>query len=80
MKIYAFLAAVLLAGAATTGVVQADEKTASSKAVEAQTEKTVKPSNTQEKTATPQSAPEAKADKLNAAKDKNKHFHPRDGK
>lgn len=79
MKIHAFVTAILLAGVATTGAVYADEKTASSKA-EAQVEKTTKPSNTQEKTATLQSAPEAKADKQNAAKDKSKHFHPRDGK
>lgn len=37
-------------------------------------------SHVEEKTGIPQKAPEATADKPNAAKDKTKHFHPRDGK
>ena len=37
-------------------------------------------SHVEEKTGIPQKAPVAMADKPNAAKDKTKHFHPRDGK
>lgn len=37
-------------------------------------------SHVEEKTGVPQKAPAAMADKPNAAKDKTKHFHPRDGK
>lgn len=37
-------------------------------------------SHVEEKTGVPQKAPEAKSDKPNAANDKTKHFHPRDGK
>jgi len=41
----------------------------------------VKPhSHVEEKTGVPQKEPEAKADKPNAAQDKTKHYHPRDGK
>lgn len=82
MKISSLIAAVLFAGAATTGAVYADDKAAAPKAAEAQADKTAaKPhSHVQEKTGVPQSMPEAKADKPNAAKDKSKHFHPRDMK
>jgi hypothetical protein len=34
----------------------------------------------QEKTGIPQNVPEAMPDKPSAAKDRTKHFHPRDGK
>lgn len=37
-------------------------------------------SHVQEKTGIPQNMPEAAPDKPNAAKDRSKHFHPRDGK
>ena len=37
-------------------------------------------SHMEEKTGVPQKAPVAMADNPNAAKDKTKHFHPRDGK
>ena len=37
-------------------------------------------SHVEVKTGVPQSAPEAKTDKTDPAKDKTKHFHPRDGK
>jgi hypothetical protein len=37
-------------------------------------------SHVEEKTGMPQMAPEAMSGKQNAAKDKTKHFHPRDGK
>ena len=43
--------------------------------------KKMKPhSHVEVKTGVPQSAPEAKTDKTDPAKDKTKHFHPRDGK
>lgn len=77
MKISSLIAAVLFAG-----VVYADDKAAAPKAAEAQADKAAaKPhSHVQEKTGMPQSMPEAKADKPNAAKDKSKHYHPRDMK
>ena len=77
MKVSSLIAAVLFAGTTMTGIVFADEK-----AAEAQMDKTAsKPhSHVQEKTGMPQSMPDAKADKPNAAKDQSKHFHPRDGK
>ena len=37
-------------------------------------------SHVEDKTEIPQKAPEAMPDKPNAAKDRTKHFHPRDGK
>ena len=37
-------------------------------------------SHVEDKTGIPQKAPVAKPDKPNAANDKTKHFHPRDGK
>lgn len=82
MKISSLVAAVLFAGTTMPGVVFADEKAAVPKASEAQMNKTAsKPhSHVQEKTGTPQSIPEAKADKPSAANDKSKHYHPRDGK
>lgn len=43
--------------------------------------KKVKPhSHMEDKTGVTQKAPEAMADKPNAAEDKSKHYHPRDGK
>lgn len=43
--------------------------------------KKMKPhSHVEVKTGVPQNEPEAKADKPDPAKDKSKHFHPRDGK
>ena len=82
MKVSSLIAAVLFAGTTMTGFVFADEKAAAPKAAEAQMDKTAsKPhSHVQEKTGMPQSMPDAKADKPNAAKDKSKHYHPRDGK
>lgn len=52
------------------------------KAIEAKpAEMKMKPhSHVEEKTGVPQKAPEATSDKAKAAKDKSKHFHPRDGK
>lgn len=43
--------------------------------------KKMKPhSHVEEKTGVPQSAPDTKTERANAAKDKSKHFHPRDMK
>lgn len=82
MKISSLIAAVLLASAATTGAVYADEKAAAPKAAEAQADKAAaKPhSHVQEKTGMAQSMPDAKAEKSKAGKDQSKHYHPRDGK
>ncbi len=82
MKFSSLFAAVLFAGSAMTGAVFADDKAAAPKAGEVQTDKAaIKPhSHVQEKTGMQQSMPEAKADKPNAAKDKSKHYHPRDMK
>ncbi len=57
------------------------ENPADAKAVKADPQKKMRPhSHMEEKTGVPQKAPVAMADKPNAAKDKTKHFHPRDGK
>lgn len=77
MKISSLIAAILFAGAAMTGAAYADDKAAAPKAGKA----AAKPySPVQEKVGMPQSMPDAKVEKPNAAKDKSKHFHPRDGK
>lgn len=75
MKISSLIAAMLFVGAT-----YADDKMATPKAAEAQAEKVKPHSHVQEKTGMQQSMPEAKVDKSNPAKDKSKHFHPRDGK
>lgn len=81
MKISSLIAAVLFSGAALSGAVYAEDKTAAPKAAEAQAEKAKPHSHVQEKTGMTQSMPvDEKMDKSNADKDKNKHFHPRDGK
>ena len=55
-----------------------DTKAAAEKA--APQEKMKPHSHMQEKTGFPQNVPEAMPDKPNAANDRTKHFHPRDGK
>lgn len=82
MKITSLIAAVLLAGTATTGIVYAEDTAAVPKAADAPMDKAAtKPhSHVKEKTGTAPSAPKTKVAKPNAAKDKSKHFHPRDGK
>ena len=82
MKVSSLIAAVLFAGTTMTSGVFADEKAAAPKAAEAQMDKAESKQNShvQDKTGMPQNMPDAKADKPNAAKDKSKHFHPRDGK
>jgi hypothetical protein len=87
MKLQSALSAVLLATVAvlSLGAQAADDD----KAIPATTEikvdqgaKAAKPhSHVQEKTGVPQSAPVATApEKKNAAQDRTKHYHPRDGK
>ena len=81
MKVSSLIAAVLFAGASLSGASYADDKMAAPKAAEAQADKAKPHSHVQEKTGVPQTIPtEAKTDKPNAAKDKSKHYHPRDGK
>ncbi|MBK7024064.1 MAG: hypothetical protein IPH41_11345 [Sulfuritalea sp.] len=82
MKTSSLIAAVLFAGAATAGVVYADDKATAPKAAEAQTDNAAaRPhSHVQEKTGIPQSMPDPKAVKPNPATDRSRHYHPRDGK
>ncbi len=57
------------------------ENPTDAKTAKAVPQKKMRPhSHMEEKTGIPQKAPMAMADKPNAAKDKTKHFHPRDGK
>ena len=74
-SVFAIIAALSLnAGAASDTPADATAKT--EKAVPMKN----RHSHVQDKTGIPQKAPEAMADKSNAAKDRTKHFHPRDGK
>lgn len=83
MKLQSTLSAVLFATVATLsfGTHAADTDKATP-AAEMKAEQGVKPhSHAQEKTGVPQKAPDAVApEKKHAAKDKTKHFHPRDAK
>jgi len=74
-SLFALMAALSLnAGAAS-------DTPAEAKVEKAAPQKKTRPhSHVEEKTGIPQKAPEAAPDKPNAAKDKTKHFHPRDGK
>lgn len=78
--------AVLSLNASAASDTPAGAGTASDTSAGAKMEKTapqmkMKPhSHVQEKTGMPENVPEAMADKPNAAKDRTKHFHPRDGK
>ena len=85
MKLTPTLAAGLFAVAATLSLnavaasdTPADTKAAAEKA--ALQKKMMRHSHVQEKTGLPQNVPDAASDKPNAAKDKTKHFHPRDMK
>ncbi len=90
MKFNVLLAAGLFAATTTLsfGALAADaDKATDAKAPMADMQadkaagKKMKPhSHVEEKTGVPQAVPEANADKPNAAKDKTKHFHPRDMK
>jgi Ni/Co efflux regulator RcnB len=87
MKLNSILSAALFAAIAALSMsaqaVSDTDKTVEAKAPVAgvQADKKMKPhSHVEVKTGVPQSAPEAKTDKTDPAKDKTKHFHPRDGK
>jgi len=86
MKLHSALSAVLFASIAmlSLGAQAADtDKTPATAEMKAgQATKITKPhSHVQEKTGMEQMAPDATAPaKKNAAKDKTKHYHPRDGK
>ena len=74
-SLFAIMAAFALSANA------ASDTAADAKAEKAAAQKKMKPhSHVQEKTGFPQNVPQAMPDKPNAAKDKTKHFHPRDGK
>lgn len=78
--------AVLSLNASAASDTPADASTASDTPANAKVEKAAPPkkmrphSHVEEKTGFAQKAPEAVPDKPNAAKDRTKHFHPRDGK
>ena len=87
MKLNSILSAALFAAIAALSMsaqaVSDTDKAVEAKAPDAgvQAVKKMKPhSHVEVKTGVPQSAPEAKTDKTDPAKDKTKHFHPRDGK
>lgn len=85
MKLQSTLSAILFATAALSSVAQAADADKAPPAAERKMEqgsKAVKPhSHVQEKTGVEQVAPDKAAPaKKNAAKDKTKHYHPRDMK
>ena len=74
-SVFAIMAALSLNASA------AADTPADAKVEKAALQKKMRPhSHVEEKTGIPQKAPEASPDKPNAAKDRTKHFHPRDGK
>ena len=74
-SLFAIMAALALNASAAT------DTAADAKVDKAAPQKKMRPhSHVEDKTGIPQKAPEAMPDKPNAAKDKTKHFHPRDGK
>ncbi len=71
----------LNASAATDTPVDAKMEKPAAHMQKSASQKKMRPhSHVEEKTGVAQRAPEAMPDKTNAAKDKTKHFHPRDGK
>lgn len=92
MKVKTIFIACLLAAFATfsIGAIAADNPSDVAKDIKAEPAMAKKPaeakmkvkrhSHMEEKTGIPQKMPEAMANKSNAANDKTKHFHPRDGK
>ncbi len=83
MKLKPTLAASLFAivAALSLNAGAASDTPADAKVEKVAPQKKMRPhSHVEEKTGIPQKAPVAMADKPNAAKDKTKHFHPRDGK
>lgn len=84
-SLFAIMAALSLnAGAAadtSANANAASDTPAGPSAEKALPQKKMRPhSHVEDKTGIPQKAPEAVPDKPNAAKDRTKHFHPRDGK
>lgn len=79
MKLQAILPALLFA-AVSVGAYAADAEKAPATETKAEQPKPAKPhSHVQEKTGAPQdAAPMAAPEKKNPAKDRTKHFHPRD--
>ena len=76
--LFAAIAALSMGAQAASDADKAAETRAPVAGVQA--DKKMKPhSHVEVKTGVPQNAPEAKADKPDPAKDKTKHFHPRDG-
>jgi len=83
MKLKPTLAASLFAimAALSLNASVAADTPADAKAEKAAPQKKMRPhSHVEEKTGFAQKAPEAMPEKPNAAKDRTKHFHPRDGK
>jgi len=85
MKLQSALAAVLFASVAMLSLgaqaADADKAPAAAEMKAGQATKAAKPhSHVQEKTGVEQVAPAAAPAKKNAAKDKTKHYHPRDMK
>lgn len=82
MKLKSVLAASLFATMAVFALnaSAAPNVPADAKAEKVAAQKMRPHSHVQEKTGIPQLAPEATPNKPNAANDRTKHFHPRDGK
>lgn len=83
MKLKPTLAASLFAlmAALSLNASAAADTPADAKVEKVAAQKKMRPhSHVEEKTGIPQKAPEAMPDKPNAANDRTKHFHPRDGK
>ena len=83
MKLPPVLAATLFATVAafSLNASAAPDTPADAKVEKAAPQKKMKPhSHVQEKTGFPQLTPVAMPDRPNAANDRTKHFHPRDGK
>lgn len=78
MKSLSFVAAILTAGFLSSNAATAENEKPASPATKV--EKAAKHSHVQEKTGIPQIMPEKKSDQPNPAKDRSKHYHPRDGK
>jgi hypothetical protein len=84
-SLFAIMAALSLNASAASdtavGASTASDAPADAKVEKAAPPKKMRPhSHVEEKTGIPQKAPEAMPDRPNAANDRTKHFHPRDGK
>lgn len=81
MKLQTLLSAMLLALASVTAYAADADKAPAAEAKREAPAKTTKPhAHTQEKMGMSQEAPAGTPAKKNAAKDKTKHYHPRDMK